>query len=405
MLAAERAVAVSRRRPRRRRRHDVVFYTPSIGAILSGGRSLPPGGAETQILMLARQLAARGVRAAIVAYGSSGVLPEQVDGVRIVRRSSYVRSPRLVGKLIEVVRIWHSLWRAPSDTVVYRCAGLELGLVALYTRLAGRRLVHSSANVVDFDFAKLCPKRRDQRLYELGIRLADEIVVQTEEQVDLCRRTFGRESVLIKSLAAPAEPQRERPEAFLWIGRLVDYKGPLEYVALARAVPEARFWMVGVPGVAEPERLLAAEVRAAAAGVPNLTLLDPRPHGEIQALMGGVVASVNTAAFEGMPNVLLEAWAQGVPALVLHHDPDGVIARHALGGYAAGSPERLATLARELWEMREDRPGLAARCRSYVAESHGPQAVAEQWIEVLRVTDGARREAHAEHKPESVCAA
>ena len=43
------------------------------------------------------------------------------------------------------------------------------------------------------------------------------------------------------------------------------------------------------------------------------------------------VAAVNTSEFEGMPNVLLEAWSRGVPALVLHYDPGGVVRAHRLG--------------------------------------------------------------------------
>ena len=40
------------------------------------------------------------------------------------------------------------------------------------------------------------------RLYRLGVRLADAIVVQTEEQVPMCEATFHRRAHLIK-----ADPQ------------------------------------------------------------------------------------------------------------------------------------------------------------------------------------------------------
>ena len=130
---------------------------------------------------------------------------------------------------------------------MYRCAGPELGLIAMYTRIVRRRLVFSTANVVDFELEKFTPKRRDLVLYELGVRLADAIVVQTEEQVELCMTAFGRRPLLVKSISVPSATKAEPPEGFLWVGRLVSYKRPLEYIALAEALPEARFWMVGVP--------------------------------------------------------------------------------------------------------------------------------------------------------------
>lgn len=369
-----------------RKRHDVVFYTPFIGDILLNETSSPPGGAETQVLMLSKALARRGVRVAIIAAGDVARLPEQVEGVQVVARPPYKWGhKRLIGKVAETFRIWQALWRAPSPTVVYRTANLELGLIGLYTTLTGRRLVYSTANVVDFEFHKLSPKRRDLFLFRLGLRLADAIVVQTEEQVPLCETIFHRRPHLIKSVSPLAESTRQEPEAFLWVGRLVSYKQPLAYIALARAVPEARFRMVGVPSYDERERPLVEDVVASAREAPNLELLPPRSHAEIGDLMARAVASVNTALWEGMPNVLLEAWCRGVPALVLEHDPGGVVSEHGLGAFAGGSRERLAELAREQWSSRHDRSELAQRCRAYIAAHHAPDAVAECWLEVLRV--------------------
>jgi glycosyltransferase involved in cell wall biosynthesis len=188
---------------------------------------------------------------------------------------------------------------------------------------------------------------------------------------------------MIKSIGEPAEAQLSRPEAFLWIGWLHPYKRPLEFVELARAVPEARFWMVGVPESGEQGRELAAAVARAAETVPNLTLLAPRPRSEIGSLIDRAVAVVSTSLTEGMPNVFLEAWARGVPALALAHDPDGVLERERLGGCAHGSPNRMVELAREVWESREERHEQSARCRAYVASEHSLEHVADGWVAAL----------------------
>ena len=366
----------------RRRHHDVVFHTPWVGSMLSHGNTLPPGGAEVQVLMLAKALARCGLRVAIIAFGRRGELPGEVDGVAIVRRTPWGRG-KVIRKFLEPFKIWWSLWRAPSATVVHRTAGIELGFVGLYTTVARRRFVFSTANVVDFGFRELMPNGLYQLVYELGVRFANAIVVQTEEQQELCEATFGRHSFLIKSLAELKAPQDGIPEAFLWIARLVEYKRPLDYIALADAVPEARFWMVGVPASGESGKRLLEVVTTAAAHVPNLELLSPRRHDEIEELMARAVASVNTADYEGMPNVLLEAWSRGVPALVLKHDPGGVVMRHNLGGFANDSPDAMVQLARELWATRAKREAVAQRCRAYVAEHHAPEVVAQQWLDVV----------------------
>ena len=87
--------------------------------------------------------------------------------------------------------------------------------------------------------------------------------------------------------------------------------------------------------------------------------------------MGRAVAVVSTSDFEGMPNVFLEGWARGVPALALRHDPDATIATHGVGWFAGGDAERFAAQVREAWSTRGDQRELSARCRELAARRHG----------------------------------
>jgi len=359
-----------------------VFYSPWIGPLLAPGSELPPGGAETQILMLSRALAARGHVTGVITYAIDGALPSHLDGVRIIQQ----RRPRLRTRFVRTMDYAQSLLAslASVDTgvVVQRAAGVETGLIALLCRAAGRRFIYSSANVVDFSFERRERSRRNLRLFELGVRLADEVIVQSAEQRELCRERFGRDPIVIRSLAELPSAAPTVGDAFLWIGRLTDYKRPLAYVDLARAVPEARFRMVAVPFGDEGERLLAA-VRKAMVGLKNLELLAPRPRPQLMGLVARSVAIVNTADYEGMPNIFLEGWARGVPALALNHDPDGVIARELLGEYAAGDFDRMADMARRLWLERGRRDGALERCRAYLGREHAADVAAARWAVAL----------------------
>jgi glycosyltransferase involved in cell wall biosynthesis len=373
---------------RRARGHevDVAFYVPNVGKLLSTDGLGAAGGAETQAVALAKALAAHGLRVAMIAYGRPDTLPATVAGMKIVVRPPYRKRGVIIGKGTEILHIWGSLLRAPAHTIVTRCAGVQVGLIALFSRLSGRRLVYAVAATAEFErdgLEKLLPRRHDRALYRLGVRLADAVVVQTEEQAELFRVAMGRDASLIKSIAEPAEEGDDQKGAFLWVGRFAEYKRPMEYVELARAIPDARFWMVALPGSGAGDELELA-VRSAAEGVPNLALLPPRPHTALCELIDRAVACVNTSDFEGMPNVLLEGWARGVPALALAHDPGGVIERHGLGTFAEGSFPHLVAATRDLWEQRGTRCELAARCRAYVAAHHSSEAIVDGWLGVLR---------------------
>jgi glycosyltransferase involved in cell wall biosynthesis len=374
--------------------YDVAFYLPSLGPLLSPDEGLAwPGGAETQIWLLARGLAQRGRAVCVVVTDTPGGLPAIVDGVDVVVRAPWQGGAGTRGRIRELVELWRTLAPLRAKVVVQRTAGLSTGLVGAITRLRRRRFVYSSANVVDFDFETLASSPTELRLFHLGARLANAIVVQTEEQAACCMQKLGRRATVIGSIAEPASPRAGPPEAFLWVGRLVAYKRPEAFLDLARALPEARFRIVGLPSQDDPGLGRVLELRARE--LANVELLGPRSRPELLALYDTAAAVVNTADFEGMPNVFLEGWARGVPALALTHDPDRVISAHRLGGFAHGSQARLVALARELWAAREDQAVLAGRCREYVRHEHGIDAALRKWIALLDL-DGRQQPAAAE---------
>jgi glycosyltransferase involved in cell wall biosynthesis len=179
-------------------------------------------------------------------------------------------------------------------------------------------------------------------------------------------------------------------QAFIWLGGLIDYKGPLDYVRLAELVPEARFWMVATRRGSEWDAL-ADEVSAAADRLPNLELLPPRGREQLFELYDKAIAVVNTSAFEGFPNTFMEGWSSGAAALSLNVDPDGVIERHDLGFAANGDMAALADAASGLWERRLALDDVSATTRRYIAEHHDPAVIGEAWELLVERLGGAHR--------------
>jgi Glycosyl transferase 4-like domain len=229
--------------------------------------------------MLARELARRNFAVAIVTLDEPGGLREQIDGVDVIAQpASRTRAP-----VLRTVAFWlqmaGTLTANPARVVVQRSANIHAAPLALLTRLLRRRFVFASAGVRDFGRSEW--KRQHRWLFDLGVRLADDVVVQTAEQVQLCQDSFGRQPTLIKSIGEPAEPRSSEPAAFLWIGRLSHYKRPLAYLELARSVPQAGFWMVAVPAASHEEGVDVNELARIAAAVPNLELCRPRLRHEL----------------------------------------------------------------------------------------------------------------------------
>ncbi len=371
-------------------RHEIAFYAPWAGpTIAPAGR--PTGGAEVQVSYLARHLARRGHRVAIATYATPG-LPDRVDGVTIVAhwRASGPRTvPRRLATLAASLL---GLLRLGTPVVVQRSAGATTGLVALTARLTRRRFVYSSASTIEFADRDAYPFS-GRGLFALGVRLADEVVVQTAEQAALCRARFGRQPVIIRSVAEPAPPlppgTRPGDGGLLWIGRLAASKNPAAFLDLAGTLPEVPCTLVYVPSPEDPPGTLEA-IERRARELPNLTLLGPQSRAAILDRIARATAIVSTSDHEGMPNTLLEGWSRGVPALTLAHDPDGIIGRERIGWCAEGDPETLADRARALWADRGRDAALRSSCRAYARREHDPEVVIDRWTDVLGLDRPAR---------------
>lgn len=363
--------------------YDVLFSMPWAGSLLDG--SGPAGGAETQILMVARGLAARGLRVALLVVGEPARLPREIDGVAVLtqRRAPAIRG---AGGLLHDLRTGFALVRAPARVIVKRNASRSVAVAALAARLRRAAFVYSSASVVEFDLGRLEPAY-NVRLFERAVRAAAEVIVQTEEQADLCRRRLGRDPVVIRSIAERVEPRAGVPEAFLWVGRMAPYKRLDVYLDLAAAVPEASFRVIAMPA-SDDQSQTAARLERARYELPNLEVLEPRSRAELAPLIERAVAVVNTSEYEGMPNVFLEGWSRGVPALAFSYDPGGVVGAHRVGGFAEGSRERLVELARVLWAGRADQREVATRCVEYVRRHHDLDAVCDAWRATLAAAGG-----------------
>jgi glycosyltransferase involved in cell wall biosynthesis len=361
---------------------DIAIYAPNASGLYSrhlGARG-GGGGAELQTVLLARELTARGLDVAHIVYPVEDPLPPGPESPALVVRPR----PGRGGLVREAAAIWRSLSKADARVVVVRGSGGYVAAIASWCKRRGRKLVLATSNELDFDLHRADRRRLILRAYARAARRSRRLVVQTERQVELARRTFPElDPVLIPSFAELAEPAVADGEYFLWTDRMTGYKRPEKYLELAELVPEARFRMVASES-SETSPELRDPVYARARELANLELLPRRSRSTLLEEVRGAVAIVKTSEVEGMPNVFLEAWARGVPVVSLGVDPGGRIARHGAGLLAHGSMDRLAAHVRRLWEAPALRAELGARGRELVLAEHSLDAVADRWEELLR---------------------
>ncbi|MDH3403779.1 MAG: glycosyltransferase family 4 protein [Acidobacteriota bacterium] len=359
-----------------------------IAQVVADGR---PGGGTVMVLSLVEHLVARGAEVCLATdAGSYAADRGRALGAAVAElpffslgRASRRLAAALDGFRPGVVHAHGSRagfhlvpWsrRRPSVATHYTVHGYHFQHRSLPRLLAGRwaerrtgRRLRSVIHVCDHD----CKLAQSWRLIPPAAA---------------CRVIYNGVDVDALPAAAPAGPPRA-----VFIGRLVPQKDPELAAAIARRLAAA-----GVPvtlvggGAGEPRvrRRLAAEI---AAGRVAMT-------GEVDreralAELAGAAVLVLPSRWEGLPVVVLEALAVGVP--VVAAAVGGV--PEALAGGAAGvllaerDPERFAAEVQALLADGDRRRRLVAAGRALAAERFRLADCLERYADLYCRGDGGRR--------------
>jgi glycosyltransferase involved in cell wall biosynthesis len=232
-------------------------------------------------------------------------------------------------------------------------------------------------------------------LFDRVVRRADRIYVLRPDMADDLARRLPDSDARIRPFGVPVDASRFAPLApepraavragiltrfhigwdarlVLFAGRLEGQKRPLALPAIAAALasdnPEVH---VLVAGSGSRETALADASNRDAPG--RVHLLGSIPQDDLARLLGAVDALVLPSAFEGLPNVVLEALACGTPVVAARHGGRTMdVLAHERAGIEAGSqPADMATALRAVFGWN----GQGARERRRIAEGFAPAAL------------------------------
>jgi len=238
----------------------------------------------------------------------------------------------------------------------------------------------------------------------LTASLADLVLAPSAATAEEIRRDYGvvRVGVLPNvtgGIAVPGEGTEtvaagERG-AFLFVGRLRIRKGVEVLLAalagMRRQVPEARLLVAG-----DGEHRAALQERAAELGLgpESVTFLGRADAARVRGLLAGARALVVPSTYEGMPLVVLEAMAAGIPVIASRVSGIPEVVVDGETGWLV-PPEDPAALAAALQAVLAD-PAEAARRgeagRRRVALRFTPAAAAAIWEREVREAMGRFRE-------------
>ncbi|GBC97341.1 Putative glycosyltransferase EpsD [bacterium HR16] len=355
--------------------------------------SLAYGGAETQLVRVATRLKRRGWDVKVVTLIPPTAYVDELEQESIpvttlgMRRK--IPDPRAILRLARMVRLW-------KPDIVHSHM-VHANLLARVTRLFAPVpvLISSARSIIE-----------GGRLREVLYRLTDPLCDMTTH---VCR--VGAERY-VKTGIVPAHKMRHIPngidtdlfrpdgemrargrcelgvsESFVWlaVGRFEvpkDYPNLLTaYARVAQSHPHSLLLLAGDgPLRSEMEGIvcsLGIQHRVRFLGVRR----------DVLQLMNAADAYVMSSSREGLPNVLLEAHATGLPVVATDVGGNREIVRDGESGFIVPSrnPDALARAMQHLMSVSErERSQMGAVGRQHIIENYSMEHVVQQWENLYR---------------------
>ena len=364
-----------------RRKPHVCFVAPYAWPVLSGDRHLKVvGGAEMQQCILGRLLAAHGYQVSMITFDFGQPQDAVVDGITVHKTFRLDEGVPVLRFLHpRLTSMWRALGRVNAEVYYQRSAAMWTAVVAEFCRRHGRASIYAGASDRDFELGnEQIRYARDRWLYRRGLQRVDRVVVQNPYQLASCRKHHGRDAILIPSCYVPPAEAASRGDAVFWVASMHPHKRPEWLLEIAARMPAQRFVMIGGPSIGGEALQPGAfeSIRSRAARLPNVEFTGFLPPAEVEKRFDEARLLVSTSLYEGMPNVFLQAWARGVPAVATVEVGAPV---NTMFTTVEEGAERIGRLLadRELWGRA------SADSRDYFRRNHSPEEVLARYAQLL----------------------
>ena len=373
---------------KKHREPSICFTSKSLHYVLLNDTSKLVGGAEVQQKILADELAKKGWKIFIIT--------ERVDDrkkIELNRHTTifpvldYEHGNKYFRKIVYLpLNLWISLRQINADIYYQRNPDYLSGIIALFCKLNGKRFVLAGANDWNFDIGKERNLNNivDKILARSAIRIADKLIVQNNNQKELVRSNFKRESTVFYNIFFPRE-QRKKSRHILWVSRIESYKRPKLFLELARRLPDYDFIMVGGKG---SDVSLKREIEQESASIENVKYVGHQPFEKVEELFDVTSVFVNTSipGCEGFPNTFLQSWSRGIP-VVSFIDPDRLISRNNLG-FCIRSIEGMKKSVNYLLRKHNDSNKHSQNIRDFFMRNFSANEQITNFIQILKDTAG-----------------
>lgn len=303
---------------------NIGFLAPTVCRYFQG-RGF--GGAELQVIQLARTFVQAGHRVSILTYDPEMQDQEEHNGILLIKTPLRFLGGSNWYFLPDTLRFIRNFGKYDFDycflknpnTALFQlaAAGCFCKKVKVYKIFASNGDSFPKYGITDL-------------LYRIGLRLADGVIFQTAAQQKEAGENLGIYGPVISNIFSPPSAQElsdDNEIDVLWIGAFQHNKRPEYIYEIAAKMPHIRFTVISKPITIEEYRPLADKLRQ----LPNVNFIGTVPFEQTQSYFDRAKIFLCTSKVEGFPNTFLQSWYAKHPVVSITFPCDGILERERCG--------------------------------------------------------------------------
>ncbi len=360
----------------------ICFVSKNIYPVASGSNVPFAGGAEIQLLILAKKFKEMGHKITFITddFGQADI--DEIDGIKYFKVPFRYMGGNKLYIFSDWLKLYNKLKKIDADVYLLKGPRFSLFIAGLFAMCSRKRVVFISTTDTDSDpdIMRRIDPVYNRFLYCLGLKMVPIVVCQSKHQQTNFHRYFRKRAPVIKNIYSLDDiGNGVKQQTALWVGTNSQTKRPGLFLELAKKTPEINYIMAMVPSQnAESQNRLETEIKK----VSNIDYLGFVPEKEMGRLYAETSVLVNVSELEGFPNVFLHSWVYKTPVVSLSINPDGIIGRHKMG-LCSGTMGQMIMDIRSLFQNDKLRQEMGNNGHEYVKREHDADKIADQYIRLF----------------------
>lgn len=355
----------------------ICFVCPKAYPLFAPDTAGVFGGAEVDLYILSRSLAADGVFDISFVVGDYG----QSDG-EIREGIKFYKSIRPGEKSVfSPLKIWKAMKRSCADVYMLETMSPGLILLWLYCAFNSAKYVFRTAHSDHCDGTFLSRHRLSSFLYRIAVKKAAALIAQNDSDAVGIRKTYNLPAVVIPNAHVFDGKAKSSGDYALWAARSASFKNPYMFIRLAKSLPSRRFVMLCPAAFGDTQY---HKLRQAAEEADNLEFVEGVSFSQTEHYFAKASVFVNTSDSEGFPNTFIQAAKAAVPIASYKVNPDNFLDAYNCGRCAGGSFDKLVEIVSELLTDKSLNKRLGENGFIYAAAKHDIVKIAPVYAEIFR---------------------